>query len=155
MSTYAQRVSAFIEGQGHATTLESPDDGNVTYIRFRTRGRGFTAVTNEADTGFILITTAERFPAPLEADAATYAILLAIQDRLKCVKLAFSEDRRSVIVNVELFFDGEDGYQPTFWRSVSVLETAVYDAARDVQKNAEVKLAADRFVDDVLRGNDR
>ncbi len=54
--------------------------------------------------------------------------------------------------SVEAFFAGPDGYQPTFWRSVDVIESAVNEAMSHIWAKHSAKAAADKFIEEWSQG---
>ena len=151
MSTLAERVSAFINAQGHLTETDTSND-NAAAVRFRSRGLAYTAWTMNDDDTYLQLSCAMTLQPDVAFDAPLLRTLWECQERFKCVKFSLEHDDMLFVCSVEAFFAGPDGYQPTFWRSVSVIESAINEAMRNIWAKQSVKAAADKFIEELSQG---
>lgn len=152
MNTLAERLSAFISAEGHATEVDTNDDG--TAVRFRSRGLKYMAWTMSGDDAYLQLSCAMTLEPGVMLDAPLLQALFECQDRFKCVKFSFHRERTLFVCAVETFFTGPDGFQPTFWRSIGVIETALDAGMSEIQKHS-TKLAADKFIEELSQGSAR
>lgn len=55
----------------------------------------------------------------------------------------------------ETFFAKPDGYRPVFWRSIGMIETAVFAGLEEIRTTHSVKAAADTFSQGLTNGGAR
>jgi hypothetical protein len=124
VSTLAERVSAFINAQGHLTETNT-SNAKATAVRFRSRGLAYTAWTMNDDDAYLQLSCAMTLQPGVTFDVPLLRTLWECQEHFKCAKFSLEHEDTLFVCSVELFFAGPDGYQPTFWRSVGVIESAV------------------------------
>lgn len=151
MSTLAERVSAFINAQGHLTDIDTRND-KATAVRFRSRGLAFTAWTMNDDDSYLQLSCAMTLLPDVAFDAPLLRALWECQEHFKCVKFSLEHGDTLFVCSVEAFFDGPDGYQPTFWRSVGVIESAMNEAMTHIWTKHSAKAAADKFIEELSQG---
>jgi hypothetical protein len=153
VNTLAGRLSAFISAEGHIAELDTNDDGTAA-VRFRSHGLKYRALTMSGDDAYLQLACAMTLEPDVIFDASLLRALFQCQDHFKCAKFSVEREDTLLICAVELFFSEPDGYQSTFWRSIGVIESALY-AGLDVVRNHSTKLAADKFIEELSQGNAR
>jgi hypothetical protein len=154
VTSLAQRVSAFINAEGHSTQIDTSNDG-ATAIRFRSRGLKFTAWVTRDDDAYLQLSCAMVVDDGVLYDAPLLRALWDCQERFKCVKFSLENNGQLFVCSVEAFFAGPDGYQPVFWRSIGVIETALYAGLEEIRTKHSAKVAADKFLEELSNGGAR
>lgn len=154
MITLAERISSFINAQGHLTETDASNE-NATAVRFRSRGLKYTAWTMRGDDTYIQLSCAMSLEPGIIFDAPLLRALWDCQEQYKCVKFALEDDSQLFVCSVEAFFAEPDGYQPTFWRAVGVIETALYAGLSEIRTKHSAKAAADKFIEELSQGGPR
>jgi hypothetical protein len=152
VSTLAERVSAFINAQGHLTQVNTSND-KATAVRFRSRGLAYTVWTMNDDNAYLQLSCAITLQPGVTFDIPLLRALCECQEHFKCVKFSLEHDDTLFVCSVEAFFAEPDGYQPTFWRSVAVIESAVNKAMTHIWAKHSVKAAADKFIEELSQGS--
>ena len=152
MSTLPERVSAFINAQGHVTAIDIRND-KATAVRYRSRGLAFTAWTMNDDDTYLQLSCAMTLLPDVAFDAPLLRTLWECQEHFKCVKFSLEHEDALFVCSVESFFVDPDGYQPTFWRSVGAIESAVKEAMTHIWAKHSAKAAADKFIEEFSQGN--
>jgi hypothetical protein len=153
VKTLADRVSAFINAEGHLTQTDTSNK-NATGIGFSSRGLKYTAWSMHDDDTFLQLSCAMGLEAVV-FDAPLLRALWDCQAGFKSVKFSLERDSTLFICSVEAFFAGPEGYQPTFWRSVSVIETALHAGLNEIGKYSSTKSAAEKFMEELSQGDAR
>lgn len=152
MKTLADRVSAFINAEGHLTQTDTSNE-HVTGIGFNSRGLKYTAWCMHDDDTFLQLSCAMGLE-PVVFDAPLLRALWDCQAGFKSVKFSLEHDSTLFVCSVEAFFAGPEGYQPTFWRSISVIDTALRAGLNEIGKYS-TKSAAEKFMQELSQGNAR
>jgi hypothetical protein len=152
VKTLADRVSAFINAEGHLTQTDTSNE-HVTGIGFSSRGLKYTAWCMHNDDAFLQLSCAMRLE-PVVFDAPLLRALWDCQAGLKSVKFSFERDSTLFVCSVEAFFAEPEGYQSTFWRSISVIEAALHAGLNEIGKYS-TKSAAEKFMEELSQGNAR
>ena len=149
----SERVSAFIKSEGHVTEDTILDDSTIT--GFRSRGLNFSARTLANDDGFLELSCTMSLESRIEFTAGLLRALWDCQGRFKCVKFGIDEDATAFTCAIESYFAEPDGYQPTFWRSISTIEAALHAGLREIRTRPTAKAAAQKFIEEFTRGDAR
>jgi hypothetical protein len=152
VNTLAANVSAFLEAEGHLTRIDTPNE-TATAVRFRTRGLKFTVWVLANDDGYLQLSYAMSLEAGIVFDAPLLRALWNRQERIKCVKFSLEDDDKLFVCSTETFFATPDGYQATFWRSVGVIETALYEGLSDIRAKHSAQSAAQKFIAEFSHGS--
>lgn len=151
MITLAERVIAFINSEGHLT--ESVSSDNSTNVRFRSRGLNFTATTLYGDEGYLQLSCGMTLAPDVNFTAGLLRALWDCQERFKCVKFSLTADETVFVCSLESYFPELDGFQPTFWRAVSTIDSALNAGLNEIRTNNSVKAAADKFIEEFSQGD--
>jgi hypothetical protein len=116
-------ASAWLEEQGHLTTLEVTDE-RLCEVRFRARGVRLAVLTDERDTGFLYIFLRASLPDGVDDELLARRAAAAVESHGKVVKVELHWEARDFIIAAEQFVETPGGAS-IFWRSVSVLEDAL------------------------------
>ena len=152
MKTLADRVSGFINAEGHLTQTDTSNE-NVTGIRFSSCGLQYTAWSMHDDDTFLQLSCAMVLERVI-FDAPLLRALWDCQAAFKCVKVSLERDSTLFVCSVEAFFAEPVGYQPTFWRSISVIEAALRAGLDEIGKFS-TKSVADKFIEGLSQGGAR
>jgi len=91
---------------------------------------------------------------PVIFDAPLLRALWDCQNGFKSVKFSIERDSSLFVCSVEAFFAEPEGYQATFWRSISVIETALHAGLNEIGK-CSTKSAAKKFIEGLSQGGAR
>lgn len=119
------------------------------------RGQTIVVMTSGIDPTYFSIALPYVLPewARDQADAA--AILLDLQSSFKAVKFFYSGDGTTLISAVEQFSASADEFSTHFWRLVGIVRDAGSAAIERILDRSETKAAADKFIHDIMGGQDR
>jgi hypothetical protein len=154
VNTLAERVSAFINAEGHMTEIDISNE-NATAVRFRTRGLKFVAWTMRDDDAYLQLSCAMTIEPDVIFDAPLLRALWQCQESFKCVKFSLEHGSTLFVCSVEAFIGEPEGYQSTFWRSVGVIGSALDAGMSEIYTKHSAKAAADKFIEELTQGSTR
>ena len=126
--------------------------GAVT-IRLRVRGQIIAVGVNERDPSFFSLSIAYSLPEWSRDRAQNAPILLDAQGTFKAVKFFLAHDGAALVAAIEQFADTPAAFTKQFWRLVEILRDAGAAAIERILDRSESKIAAERFINDFMRGN--
>jgi hypothetical protein len=146
-------LARFIEEQGHRVELAPVDESRgVTEILFRTRGQVFSVTTYEHDPGAYSISTAYEIPQWARERSQNAETLVGAHDEFPDVQFVMARDGAAFVAACDEDPGSPEAFTRSFWDIVSRLREAGNYAATRIVDRKQVKIAAEKFIDSLRRG---
>lgn len=131
------------------------ETGGGATIRLRVRGQTLVVMTSGIDPAYYSVALPYVLPewARDQVDAA--GILLELQSSFKAVKFYYSADGSTLVSAAEQFSASPEEFSTHFWRLVGIVRDAGSAAVERILDRSETKAAADKFIHDIMGGQDR
>ncbi|GEM_PF-1383997 len=153
MQTDRERLVQLLAHDGHRAEVERHDESErFVSVHFRARHKHVTVTLTDTDTRFFAVAIAFELPEWARDRTRSAPILIDLQASFKAVKFYFSDDGAALLAAVEQFSSSIDEFYKHVWRIVGVLHEAGSVAMERILDSSESKAAADKFIQDFMRG---
>jgi hypothetical protein len=147
-------LARFIEEQGHRVDLAPVDEERgVTEILFRTRGQVFSVTTYEHDPGAYSISTAYEIPNWARERSQNAEALVGAHEEYPDVHFVMARDGAAFVATCDEDPGSPEAFTHSFWEIVSRLRDAGSYAALRIVDRTQIKIAAEKFIDSLRRGD--
>jgi hypothetical protein len=124
-------------------------------IRLRVRGQAVSVGTSERDPTYYSVSIAFALPDYVSEPAQSAATLLDLQASFKAVKFFFAQGGTVLVAAIEQFSSTPQEFTQQFWRIVGIVRDAGTTAVERILDRSESKAAAEKFINDFMRGQDQ
>jgi len=154
MANVRERMIHFLEGEGHKVDASPADPGSgVSELLFRTRGQVFSVTTNENDGGLLSISTAYEIPEWARERAQNAEALERVRRVHDRIAFTLAHDGSLFVVTLDEKADSMQELFVAFWSFVGKVRDAGTDAIEDIVDRTESKVAAEKFINSFMAGD--
>jgi hypothetical protein len=154
MSNVRERMLSFIEAEGHRVDATPVDPGSgVSELLFRTRGQVFSVTTNENDAGLLSISTAYEIPEWARERTTNTEALERVRAQHSGVAFTLAHDGSLFVATLDEKAESMQDLMHVFWSLVAKLREAGTHAIEDIVDRTESKVAAEKFINSFMMGD--
>jgi hypothetical protein len=152
--TVRQRVTEFIESEGHRVEASVVDDAQeLVELVFRTRGQMFSVALSELDPQRFTLSTAYEVPDWVRDRTHAREALGEIESDYPETRFTLAHDDTIFVATVEYESVDVEGFVASFWEIVGRLREAGTAAVEHMVDQSESKAAADKFIRQFMKGD--